>query len=160
MSNGQAETRHTARYREIATVLRRHSFGFLAGLIGAGRRNPFRRGDAASAPAADTSPVHVRRALEELGPTFIKFGQLLSTRSDLVPPALAEELAKLQDAAPPVPTDQIRSVIRSELGAEPEELFATFDDEPMASASIGQAHTATLHDGTPVVVKVRRPGIE
>ena len=119
MSNGQAETRHTARYREIATVLRRHSFGFLAGLIGAGRRNPFRRGDAASAPAADTSPVHVRRALEELGPTFIKFGQLLSTRSDLVPPALADELAKLQDAAPPVPTDQIRSVIRSELGAEP-----------------------------------------
>ncbi|MFE5670428.1 ABC1 kinase family protein [Agromyces sp. NPDC056523] len=158
MTNGQAETRHTARYREIATVLRRHSFGFLAGLIGAGRRNPFRRGDAASAPAADTSPVHVRRALEELGPTFIKFGQLLSTRPDLVPPALADELAKLQDAAPPVPTEQIRSVIRSELGSEPEELFATFDDEPMASASIGQAHTATLHDGTPVVVKVRRPG--
>jgi ubiquinone biosynthesis protein len=158
MTDGQAETRHTARYREIASVLRRHSFGFLAGLIGGGRRNPFRRGDAASAPAADTSPVHVRRALEELGPTFIKFGQLLSTRPDLVPPALADELAKLQDAAPPVPTDQIRSVIRSELGDEPEVLFATFDDEPMASASIGQAHTATLHDGTPVVVKVRRPG--
>lgn len=158
MSNGQAETRHTARYREIAAVLRRHSFGFLAGLIGAGRLNPFRRNGTEPAAGAEASPEHVRQALEELGPTFIKFGQLLSTRSDLVPPAYADELAKLQDAAPPVATELIRAVIRRELGGEPEELFATFDDAPMASASIGQAHTATLHDGTPVVVKVRRPG--
>lgn len=157
MSNGQAENRHSARYREIAAVLRRHSFGFLASLIGAGRRTR-RRGDQVTAPPSDTSPAHIRRALEELGPTFIKFGQLLSTRPDLIPPALATELSKLQDSAPPVPTEQIRDVIRRELGAEPEELFASFDDEPMASASIGQAHTATLRDGTPVVVKVRRPG--
>lgn len=157
MSVGQAETRHTARYREIAAVLRRHSFGFLAGLIGSARLNPFRRPGPES-PPPEASPEHVRRALEELGPTFIKFGQLLSTRSDLVPPALANELAKLQDSAPPVPTDQIREVIRRELGAEPEELFGSFDDAPLASASIGQAHAATLQDGTPVVVKVRRPG--
>ena len=158
MSVGQAETRHTARYREIAAVLRRHSFGFLAGLIGSARLNPFRRPGSESAPPPEASPEHVRRALEELGPTFIKFGQLLSTRSDLVPPAFANELAKLQDSAPPVPTEQIREVIRRELGAEPEELFGSFDDAPLASASIGQAHAATLHDGTPVVVKVRRPG--
>ena len=101
----------------------------------------------------------MRLTLEELGPTFIKLGQLLSTRPDLVPPAYADELAKLQDDAPPVPVDEIRDAIRQELGAEPEELFSRFDAEPLAGASIGQAHTARLHDGTEVVVKVRRPGV-
>lgn len=154
---------HTARYREIATTLRRHSLGFMVGLLGTGRFPPFRRNggrgaDGAESPTGETSPEHLRAALEELGPTFIKLGQLLSTRSDLLPPAYADELAKLQDAAPPVPVADIRAVIRRELGAEPEELYATFDDRPLASASIGQAHTATLSDGTEVVVKVRRPG--
>lgn len=156
---------HTARYREIAATLRRHSLGFMVGLLGIGRFAPFRRNggggrgaDDVEPSTVDTSPEHLRRALEELGPTFIKLGQLLSTRSDLLPPAYADELAKLQDAAPPVPVAEIRAVIRRELGAEPEELFATFDDRPLASASIGQAHTATLADGTEVVVKVRRPG--
>jgi ubiquinone biosynthesis protein len=155
---------HTARYREVAATLRRHSLGFMVGLLGIGRFVPLRRNgggrgaDGAEPPTAETSPEHLRLALEELGPTFIKLGQLLSTRSDLLPPAWADELAKLQDAAPPVPVADIRAVIRRELGAEPEELFATFDDRPLASASIGQAHTATLADGTEVVVKVRRPG--
>lgn len=155
---------HTARYREIAATLRRHSLGFMVGLLGIGRFAPFRRNagrgaaDGAEPPTGETSPEHLRLALEELGPTFIKLGQLLSTRSDLLPPAYADELAKLQDAAPPVPVADIRAVIRRELGAEPEELFATFDDRPLASASIGQAHAATLADGTEVVVKVRRPG--
>lgn len=156
---------HTARYREIAATLRRHSLGFMVGLLGIGRFAPFRRNGGGGRGAGDvepstvdTSPEHLRRALEELGPTFIKLGQLLSTRSDLLPPAYADELAKLQDAAPPVPVADIRAVIRRELGAEPEELFATFDDRPLASASIGQAHTASLADGTEVVVKVRRPG--
>lgn len=157
----RAERHHNARYREIAATLRRHSLGFVAGLFGIGRFLPRRNGD--DARAADrafgaTSPEHLRLAFEELGPTFIKLGQLLSTRSDLLPPAYVDELAKLQDAAPPVAADAIRAVIRRELGAEPEELFATFDDQPLASASIGQAHTATLADGTEVVVKVRRPG--
>ena len=155
---------HTARYREIAATLRRHSLGFMVGLLGIGRISPFRRNgggrgaDGAEPSTGESSPEHLRRALEELGPTFIKLGQLLSTRSDLLPPAYVDELAKLQDAAPPVPVAEIRAVIRRELGAEPEELFATFDDRPLASASIGQAHTATLADGTEVVVKVRRPG--
>ncbi|MGR0218751.1 ABC1 kinase family protein [Agromyces sp. ZXT2-6] len=161
---------HTARYREIAAILRRHSLGFMVGLLGIGRILPFRRdgagrggegagtGQGAGPATGDTSPEHLRRALEELGPTFVKLGQLLSTRSDLLPPAYVDELAKLQDAAPPVPVADIRAVIRRELGAEPEELFATFEDRPLASASIGQAHVATFADGTEVVVKVRRPG--
>ncbi|MCK8610038.1 AarF/ABC1/UbiB kinase family protein [Agromyces sp. C10] len=156
------ERHHNARYREIAATLRRHSLGFLAGLLGLGRFVPRRRSTEVAGAAdpgfAATSPEHLRLALEELGPTFIKLGQLLSTRSDLLPPAFVDELAKLQDAAPPVPTADIRAVIRRELGAEPEALFAEFDDRPLASASIGQAHTATLDDGTAVVVKVRRPG--
>ncbi len=164
MSPGRADSGHAARYRQISATLRRHSLGFFAGLIGAGRLNPFRRGQSGagqdSGPAADAvaPPEHVRLALEELGPTFIKLGQVLSTRSDLLPQAYVDELAKLQDAAPPVAIEQIREVIRQELGAEPEELFRSFEDRPLASASIGQAHTATLHDGTEVVVKVRRPG--
>ncbi|WP_237563221.1 ABC1 kinase family protein [Arthrobacter sp. H-02-3] len=98
-------------------------------------------------------------ALEELGPTFIKLGQLLSTRPDLLPPRYQTELAKLQDGAPPVPGATIRQQIRDELGFEPDEVFADFTLKPLASASIGQAHAATLHDGTPVVVKVRRPDV-
>lgn len=159
MSTGRSDS-HAARYRQIGATLRRHSLGFLAGILGVERLNPFRRGtnSAASGADASASPEHVRLALEELGPTFVKLGQLLSTRSDLLPSAYVDELAKLQDSAPPVPVDVIRDVIRRELGGEPEELFAWFDDAPLASASIGQAHAATLEDGTQVVVKVRRPG--
>src|SRR3546814_4270739 len=80
-----------------------------------------------------------------------------STRSDLLPPVYIAELSKLQDSGPPVPAEQIRETIRQELGAEPEQLFTSFTWEPLASASIGQAHSATTRDGIPVVVKVRRP---
>ena len=158
--HGVREQTHAGRYLEIGSALRRHGFGFVVGLLGLDRFVPGGRGAAADAArrASAASPEHLRAALEELGPTFIKLGQLLSTRSDLLPPAFIAELAKLQDAAPPVPVELIRDVIRSELGAQPEEVFASFDDRPMASASIGQAHTATLGDGTPVVVKIRRPG--
>jgi len=150
---------HTARYREIAAALRRHGLGVVAGLIGLDRMLPRSRRAGAPPPGLPSeAPRHLRAALEELGPTFIKLGQLLSTRSDLLPPAFVEELAKLQDAAPPVPVERIRAVIRSELGADAETVFATFDDRPLASASIGQAHAATLRDGTRVVVKVRKPG--
>lgn len=159
MSAGRADTTHNARYREIAAVLRRHSLGFLGGLIGLDRLLPFRhRAAGASGAETNESPAHLRSALEELGPTFIKLGQVLSTRPDLLPPAYIDELIKLQDAAPPVPVDLIRDVVRRELGGEPEDLFASFENEALASASIGQVHLATLKDGTPVVVKVRRPG--
>jgi ubiquinone biosynthesis protein len=106
-----------------------------------------------------TTPEHLRLAIEELGPTFIKLGQLLSTRSDIVPADYLHELSKLQDAAPPVPPSTISALIESELGASPQDVFASFDTKPFASASIGQAHLATLLDGTQVIVKVRRPNI-
>lgn len=151
---------HVDRYLQIAAAFRRHGLGFAAGILGIDRMIPRGRGGTADAARRATaeSPAHLRAALEELGPTFIKLGQLLSTRSDLLPPAFVAELERLQDSAPPVAVEEIRAVIRSELGAEPERVFASFDDRPLASASIGQAHTATLADGTHVVVKVRRPG--
>jgi len=154
------EQTHAARYLQIASAFRRHGLGLVVGLLGLERVLSAGRGGAADGAkrASAESPAHLRAALEELGPTFIKLGQLLSTRSDLLPPSFITELAKLQDAAPPVPVDEIRAVIRTELGADPEAIFAAFENRPMASASIGQAHAATLADGTPVVVKVRRPG--
>src|SRR3569623_933186 len=103
--------------------------------------------------------VCIRRALEELGPIFIKFGQMLSTRPDLVPEDIVIELARLQDRVPPFPGVQARRIIEATLGRPVAELFATFDETPHASASIAQVHLATLHDGREVVVKVVRPGI-
>jgi ubiquinone biosynthesis protein len=152
---------HFERYRRIGDVLTRHGLGFLVGVAGLGRWIPFHRGVLGHErrPEPYTTPEHLRLALEELGPTFIKLGQLLSTRSDMVPASYLRELSKLQDSASPVPPATISALIEQELGAPPEEIFATFDTAPLASASIGQAHLATLHDGTEVVVKVRRPQV-
>ena len=105
-------------------------------------------------------PVRNRRALEDLGPIFIKFGQILSTRRDLLPDEVAVELAKLQDQVPPFPGKSARLMIEKALGDRIENLFLEFDEEPLASASIAQVHTAKLKDGSDVVVKVVRPGIE
>ncbi len=102
----------------------------------------------------------LRLALEDLGPVFIKFGQMLSTRRDLLPEDIADELARLQDDVPPFPADQARRIIETSLNAPISELFASFDTEPLASASVAQVHNATLHTGEAVVVKVIRPGIE
>ncbi|RLA52603.1 MAG: ubiquinone biosynthesis regulatory protein kinase UbiB [Gammaproteobacteria bacterium] len=104
--------------------------------------------------------VRLRRALEELGPVFIKFGQMLSTRRDLLPEDIADELARLQDNVPPFPGQQSIAIIEKALGKPVGELFATFDPTPMASASVAQVHAATLHSGEKAVVKVVRPDIE
>ena len=104
-------------------------------------------------------PRRLRDALERLGPTFVKAGQTLSLREDLLAPAYVAELARLQDKVAPFPTAQARATIAASLGRPVEEMFASFDDEPLAAASIAQVHSATLADGTPVVVKVRRPRI-
>ncbi|CEA08013.1 putative protein kinase UbiB [Arthrobacter saudimassiliensis] len=149
------------RYRQIGEILSRNGLGWLVTASGVQDRLPFL---ARAAPKAEgkrpkTSPEYVRAALEELGPTFVKLGQLLSTRPDLLPPAYRDELAKLQDAAPPVPWSQVREVLVHELGHQWEGMFVSFEHAPLASASIGQAHAATLADGTDVVVKVRRPGV-
>lgn len=105
-------------------------------------------------------PVRVRLALEELGPIFIKFGQLLSTRVDLLPADMAEELAKLQDRVPPFPGSEARALIEKAWGRPVEAVLDAFDETPLASASIAQVHTAQLKDGREVIVKVLRPGIE
>ena len=102
----------------------------------------------------------LRRALEELGPVFIKFGQLLSTRRDLLPENIADELARLQDEVPPFPQEQSVAIIERTLGQPVTDLFATFERAPMASASVAQVHAATLKSGEDVVVKVLRPDIE
>ena len=102
----------------------------------------------------------LRLTLEDCGGMFVKFGQIASTRSDLLPEAITTELAQLQSAARPVPADEVRQVLEQELGASVEEDFASFDFEPLAAASIGQTHRAVLKTGEHVVVKVQRPGIE
>ena len=151
---------HLERYRVIAETLARHGLGVLLGASGIERFIPFHRTLARYTYRTEnySTAQHVRLALEELGPTFVKLGQLLSTRPDLLPPSYLTELALLQDSLSPVPQDVIREVLETELGGPVEKVFAEFDLNPLASASIGQAHAATLLDGTEVVVKVRRPG--
>jgi ubiquinone biosynthesis protein len=105
-------------------------------------------------------PVRVRRTLEDLGPIFVKFGQILSTRRDLLPDDLAVELAKLQDRVPPFPGEQARAIIEKSWGRSVGTVLDAFDPVPLASASIAQVHTGRLKDGTEVVVKVLRPGID
>lgn len=144
----------------LASVLARHGLGWLLERAGLGWVVPFHRGllGHRRRDRPYTAPEHVRLALEDLGPTFVKLGQLLSSRADVLPPAYQVELASLQDAAPPEPPGTVESVIEAELGRPVAEVFAWFDAAPMAAASIGQAHAARLADGTEVVVKVRRPG--
>lgn len=155
------QSSHTERYRHIATTLARHGLGYLVGVLGLERFVPFHRGllGHPRRTLPYTRPEHVRMALEELGATFIKLGQILSTRTDLLPFEYQAEFAKLQDAAPTIPIESVRTTLLAELGKPSEEVFAALDPTPLAAASIGQAHAAILPDGTEVVVKVRRPGV-
>lgn len=156
-----ARPRLQHRTHEIASTLARHGLGWLVTQLGIGKLLPFERGWFGH-PKRDspyTQAEHLRMALSELGATFIKLGQALSTRPDLMPPEYIDELSKLQDAAPPVPFEQICQIICDELRERPEVLFAEFTPQPIAAASIGQAHTATLKDGSQVIVKVQRPNV-
>jgi ubiquinone biosynthesis protein len=151
---------HHQRYRQIVDIIGRHGLGFILGVHGHEELIPFRPGkSSANGAHHPTRPEHLRLALEELGPTFIKLGQILSTRGDLLPEPYLDELAKLQDGVPPMASAAVRTTVEEELGCPLEEAFARFEIEPLASASIGQAHIATLHDGADVVVKLRRPGV-
>ncbi len=109
-----------------------------------------------------TAPIgeRLRLALEELGPIFVKFGQAISTRRDLLPPDIADELAKLQDAVPPFPVEQAVAIIEGAYGESVDSVFERFDKEPLAAASIAQVHTAKLKAGNEVIVKVLRPGVQ
>lgn len=108
---------------------------------------------------AEPRAVRLRRALEALGPIFVKFGQMLSTRRDLMPPDIADELAHLQDRVPPFPAEQVRTTLQRVYGKPVEQIFTRFDAEPVASASMAQVHFAVLRDGTEAAVKILRPGI-
>ena len=137
------------RYREILATLAKHGYGIIGDhFVGDDDERDQSRAE------------RMRQACEELGTMFIKLGQMLSTRGDLLPEAYRLELAKLVDDVPPLPIDVITQVIREELGAAPETIFAYFDPVPLGSASIGQVHSARLVDGRDVVVKVRKPGVE
>ena len=148
---------HLRRYREIAGVLFDEGFEYLAVQAGFARFTVRRHRRA----EAETRSVEerARRVLERLGPTYVKIGQMLSTRPDLLPPEFITELSRLQDDVPPFPFEQARAVIESELEQPLEEIYAAFDPVPIAAASIGQVHAAVLRDGREVVVKVQRPGI-
>ena len=153
-------TRNTKRFTEIVSILGKYG---LANWIS--ENDPeFLRNFFRSAQGVQLSNLsqeaRLRLALTELGPTFIKLGQILSTRADLVGPAFAREFAGLQSDIPPDPPEVIRAVIAEELGQPVERLFAAFEDQPIGSASIGQVHRATLPDGQRVVVKVQHQGIE
>ena len=153
------ETSSFGRAREITLVLARHGLWHLIYAFGLLRFLPFHHPGRSSRRGgpAPLAPAQLRMALEELGPTFMKLGQILATRSDLVSPAYQAELSRLQDDAPSIPVEEIEQIIEAELGTTVEEAFASFDLRPLAAGSIGQAHLAVLHDGTEVVVKVRRP---
>lgn len=160
----QRSKRHRQRYQEIAEVFLRHGSGYLFERLGPEWAPTRRSSQTTSQPASQVAeqerPAQFRQALEELGPTFVKLGQVLSTRPDLLPPSYVAELSKLHDAVPPVPWEDIRDVITQELGRPPEEIFASIDPKPLGAASLGQVHAATLADGAEVVVKVQRPNIQ
>jgi ubiquinone biosynthesis protein len=164
---GQPESSQSApltrrrRLAQVAAVFSRHGVGYLLVRLGVEGLVPLHRGllghTARDTPY--TRPDHLRLALEELGTAPIKLGQILSTRADLLPPAYVAELAKLRDRVPSVPATAIREVIEHEFGQPVEAVFARFDDEPVAAASIGQVHTASLFSGEEVVVKIQKPGV-
>lgn len=145
---------HLTRSRQIAGVLLNHGWEYLT----TGRED-LAKPQVHTSRNIHTRAEHLRAALEELGTTFIKLGQILSTRADLLPPDYLAELTKLQDSTTPVPFPEIQQTIINELRRPIAEVFAYLNPEPLATGSIGQAHEAVLLDGTEVVVKVRRPGV-
>ncbi len=153
------------RLQQIVRVLARHGFGHIVERINLGRYLPLGkilRSAKSEAEAAPTVSLGKRLAAvcSELGPTFVKFAQTISTRADLAPEDILRELRKLQDHVPPFDTETARAVIESEIGESPTQCFASFDAEPFASGSIGQVYHAQTKNGDNVVVKVKRPGIE
>jgi ubiquinone biosynthesis protein len=149
--------RDIGRLRHLVAIMSRHGFGEVVARSPLGKRYG---GDASEDGEARPAPVRFRELLEELGPTWIKLGQILSTRHDLLPPEWIEALAELQDNTGVVEYEAIKQAVEDALGRSLEEAFAVFDVEPLATASIAQTHLATTHAGERVVVKVQRPNIE
>ncbi|MCS7300961.1 MAG: AarF/ABC1/UbiB kinase family protein [Fimbriimonadales bacterium] len=152
--------RSLQRYRDVVGTLARHGFGGALEYLSVHRRLSLSKGELRVPEEPLESPAqHLRAAMEELGPTFVKLGQILSTRSDLLPEPFIEELRKLQDSVPAEPWDTMRPVIEAELRRPLEEVFAAIHPEPIGAASLSQVYAAQLLDGTPVAVKVQRPRI-
>jgi ubiquinone biosynthesis protein len=156
--------RHLNRYRHILAVFLSYGFDELLDLL---KLDQFIKSGLKLVSRDRSKPVsrysrarRIRMAIEELGPTYVKLGQILSTRPDLIPMDLVNELSRLQDRVPPCSYAEISAVVTKELGAGPEEAFASFENEPVASASIGQVHRAVLAGGENVAVKVQRPGMQ
>ena len=140
------------RFAQISRVLVRHGFGFVFDV-----RRDRRENKGLQEFLAPNFGVRMRRSLDDLGPTFVKFGQVLSTRSDIFPEGILSELQKLQDTARPMPAGRAQAILERELGAPVDEVFSQFDPVPLGSASIGQVHRAVLRTGEIVAVKVQRP---
>lgn len=139
-----------SRYHAVLRVLSRYGFGYLTGQISPGKAGETARGGRGE---------RLRAALEELGPAWVKLGQMLSIRSDLLPPDMVASLERLQDQVEPVPFEAIRQVLEAEFGEPLSSRFRQVESQPLAAASLGQVHPAVLHDGTEVVLKVQRPGV-
>lgn len=151
------------RLNHIIKVLSNYEFGYIAEKVKLKNKIPFKSHsyEYESIEELDaTIPLRIRLVLQELGTTFIKLGQTLSTRPDLVGDDIAAELSKLQDDNPPVDFEIIKSVIEEELGDSPDNLFLSFEKEPLGSASIGQVHKAVLKNGDKVAIKIQKPGVE
>src|SRR3954447_5103825 len=155
----QAPARNLGRMSEIAQVAVKHGFGYF---FETHRLRDLLPWHAKVTATVDGQPsargVHLREMLDELGPTFVKFGQLLSMRPDVVPPDIAAELRGLQDDVTPFPYADVERVVEEELGLSIERLFLEFGEKPLAAASIGQVHRAVLPNGRAVAVKLQRPG--
>jgi len=156
----QTAVKDAARFREITSVLVRYGFGYVFERMRL--RGPLKVQNTSGEPQLLQYGLYrrMRLAIEELGPTFIKFGQILSTRPDVVPYELVKELESLQDHVAPLPIQAIREQIKNALGNTPEVLFLSFDEQPLASASIAQVHRAKLKTGEQVVLKIQRTGIK
>ena len=150
------------RVKYIVSILTKQGFGYFIERLNLKRYIPFKERIKLGKEKKEkkSAPVRLRLALEELGPTFVKFGQLLSTRPDIIPEDFIKELSKLQDNVPPFSYRQVEEQIKKELGKPINEIFLYFDKKPIASASIGQVHEAKLKNGKKVAVKVQRPDIE
>ncbi len=154
--------RHLRRYREIVAILAKHGLDALVDQLSLTAYLGLPKWPSQPEVAEQerlTIPQRLRMAVEELGPTFIKLAQILSTRPDLIPPAYLTELIRLQDTVPPAPWELVKAKIEEELGPL-DHVFSSFEAQPVAAASLGQVHLARLQSGEEVVVKARRPGIE